>query len=270
MVTGQNWKRTRLSLKMANATIRWSILLGLFVLVSNARAGGVPTDCTQLIVAVGPNWDSMHGQMQFFERASPNAQWTRTGSSFPVLFGKKGAAWGSGLAGQNETGLHKKERDGRAPAGVFRIGTIYTYDPHLPSGADYPFHQVGLADAWVDDVTSPDYNRFITIDDPAKPPPWFEKQKMRHNDFAYRWLVEIRHNSDPPVPGEGSAIFFHIRRGVSRPTTGCTTMAEPNLVNLIRWLRAPRHPCYALLPRNEYESRWQSWNLPNPGELPPP
>jgi hypothetical protein len=44
MVIGQDWQRARLSLKMANATIRWSILLGLFVLVSNARAGGVPTD----------------------------------------------------------------------------------------------------------------------------------------------------------------------------------------------------------------------------------
>ena len=65
--------------------------------------------------------------------------------------------------------------------------------------------------------TSPDYNRFVTIDDPEHPPPWFAKEKMRHNDFAYRWLVEIRHNSDPPVPNDGSAIFFHIRRGVDPP-----------------------------------------------------
>jgi L,D-peptidoglycan transpeptidase YkuD (ErfK/YbiS/YcfS/YnhG family) len=138
----------------------------------------------------------------------------------------------------------------------------------LPPGADYPFHQVGPADAWVDDVTSPQYNQFVRIDDPANPPPWFEKQKMRHNDFAYRWLVEVRHNADPPVPGAGSAIFFHIRRGVNRPTAGCTTMAEPNLVNLVDWLRAPRHPCYALLPRNEYERQWQAWNLPNPAQIP--
>jgi L,D-peptidoglycan transpeptidase YkuD (ErfK/YbiS/YcfS/YnhG family) len=250
--------------------IRSSIALGLLVLVSNAHADGVPADCTQLIVAVGPNWDSMHGQMQLFERKGGGSKWTKVGGSFPVLFGKSGAAWGNGLAGQNETGRRKKERDGRAPAGVFRIGKIYTYDEHLPTGADYPFHQVTTADAWVDDVGSPDYNRFVTIDNPAQPPPWFEKQKMRHNDFAYRWLVEIRHNADPPVPGQGSAIFFHIRRGVSRPTAGCTTMAERDLVGLIRWLRAPRHPCYVLLPRNEYEKRRQAWDLPDPDQLPPP
>jgi len=79
--------------------------------------------------------------------------------------------------------------------------------------------------------------------------------------------VEIRHNSDPPVPGRGSAIFFHIRRGVNRPTAGCTTMAEKDLVRLIRWLRASGHPCYALLTRDEYVRKWRSWNLPNPDQL---
>ena len=248
------------------ATVRRIIPWVLLLLGSNARADGVPADCTQLIVGLAPTWNSMHGRMELFERSRSGA-WMPVSTAFSVLFGKNGVAWGSGLAGQNETGLRKKERDGRAPAGVFRIGKIYTYDAQLPSGADYPFHQVTLADAWVDDVKSPDYNRFVTIDNPANPPPWFEKQKMRHNDFAYRWLVEIRHNSDPPIPGEGSAIFFHIRRGLNRPTSGCTTMAESDLVRLVAWLRAGRHPCYALLPASEYEKKWRSWDLPPPDKL---
>ncbi len=230
---------------------------------SNACADGLPKDCTQLIVAVAPTWDSMRGRLRLLERQQ-GGEWKTAGGPFPVLFGKNGVAWGRGLAGQNETGLRKKERDGRAPAGIFRIGKIYTYDANLPKGADYPFHQVTTADAWIDDVNSADYNQFVTIDNPANPPPWFEKQKMRHHDFAYRWLVEIRHNSDPPVPGAGSAIFFHIRRGVNRPTTGCTTMAEADLVKLIVWLRAARDPCYALLTASEYEKKWKQWNLPPP------
>jgi L,D-peptidoglycan transpeptidase YkuD (ErfK/YbiS/YcfS/YnhG family) len=251
---------------MLNLLVRRLMALGLFLLVSNAHADGVPDDCTQLILGLSPGWNSMRGHLQLFERARGGA-WTASAPSVPVLFGKSGVAWGSGLAGQSEPGLHKKERDGRAPAGIFRIGRIYTYDAQLPAGADYPFHQVTTADAWVDDEQSPDYNKFVTIDDPAHPPPWFQKQKMRHNDFAYRWLVEIRHNSDPPEPGGGSAIFFHIRRGESRPTSGCTTMAESDLVRLITWLRAPRHPCYVLLPDSEYQRRWRAWNLPNPEQI---
>jgi L,D-peptidoglycan transpeptidase YkuD (ErfK/YbiS/YcfS/YnhG family) len=87
---------------------------------------------------------------------------------------------------------------------------------------------------------------------------------MRHGDFAYRWLIEVRHNSDPPIAGDGSAIFFHIRRGESRPTAGCTTMAEDDLVKLIKWLRAESKPTYALLPSAEYNQKWQAWNLPPP------
>ena len=74
---------------------------------------------------------------------------------------------------------------------------------------------------------------------------------MRSGDFAYRWLVEIRHNADPPVPGYGSAIFFHIRRGPSRPSAGCTTMAEKNLVELIRGFEQMRIlPMFAFHGRN--------------------
>jgi L,D-peptidoglycan transpeptidase YkuD (ErfK/YbiS/YcfS/YnhG family) len=249
---------------MTNCLLLKQRLLFAVVLIfagSYTRAEGVPNDCEQLIVGLADGWNSMRGELQFFERTR-NEAWGRVDGRMPVLFGKNGLAWGRGLAGQDEGGLHKQERDGRAPAGVFRIGKIYTYDAALPAGADYPFHQVTKADAWVDDINSTANNRFVTIDDPGHPPPWFEKAKMRHNDFAYRWLVEIRHNSDPPVPNEGSAIFFHIRRGPARPTTGCTTMAEDDLRKLITWLRAARHPCYALLPREVYAEKAGTWNLP--------
>jgi L,D-peptidoglycan transpeptidase YkuD (ErfK/YbiS/YcfS/YnhG family) len=143
------------------------------------------------------------------------------------------------------------------------MGTIYTYDRSLPAGANYPFHTVGEGDAWVDDVHSPHYNQHVIVD-AKNPPPWFAKQKMRHGDFAYRWLVEIRHNADPPVPGYGSAIFFHIRRGAARPSAGCTTLAEKDLVDLIRWLRTSACPEYVCLPRAEYLDHWKTWGLPDP------
>ena len=246
--------------------LRFLTAFALLLLATPARAAGVPDDCTQLLVATAPDWNSTTGELRMFERQR-GGKWMAQGGAIPVLFGKNGLAWGTGLAGQNESGIRKKERDGRAPAGVFRIGKIYTYDSKLPGGAEFPMHQVTTADAWVDDPTHPDYNRHVRIPDPNNPPAWFEKQKMRHGDFAYRWLIEVRHNSDPIVAGDGSAIFFHIRRGETRPTAGCTTMAENDLVRVINWLRASGKPCYALMPAAEYKTKWQAWNLPEPGAV---
>jgi len=120
--------------------------------------------------------------------------------------------------------------------------------------SEYPFHTVKPGDGWVDDLNSPNYNQHIEVD-PMNPPAWYQKAKMRLGDFAYRWLIEIRHNSDPPVPGYGSAIFFHIRRGPTRPSAGCTTMAEPNLVTLVRWLRAAANPITSAFPE---QSIWRA------------
>ncbi len=247
--------------------LKAAVLCAIFAaaLCAPARAAErLDSSVQQLILSIAPGWDSSTGRLQCFERAGKG--WQASAPAWAVLYGRNGLAWGRGVLGTDEKGQHKTERDKRAPAGVFRIGTIYTYDSALPEGADFPFHTVTSTDAWVDDPAHPDYNRHVTIPDAANPPPWFAKQKMRHNDFAYRWLVEIRHNSDPPVAGEGSAIFFHIRRGVDRPSAGCTTMAETNLVKLVRWLRAAKKPHYALLPRHEYEAKWQAWGLPAPEE----
>lgn len=235
-------------------------LAAFFLCASRTFAAGVPGDCTQLIVATAPDWNSMRGSLQLYTRDA-GGPWKSASEPIAVLFGKNGLAWGTGVAGQDEEGLRKKERDGRAPAGIFRIGTVYTYDAQLPPGSDYPFHQVTDADLWSDDPRSPNYNRHVVID-PKNPPDNYSHEKMRGADFAYRWLVEIRHNSDPPIAGAGSAIFFHIRRGIDRPTSGCTTMAEANLVRVVRWLRESRHPCYALLPASEYAAKAKKWNLP--------
>lgn len=227
-----------------------------------APAKPLDSGVKQLLVSIAPNWDATMGQMIGLER-NAKGEWKQSFGPVPILFGKHGLAWGRGLLGQDEPGKQKVERDGRTPAGVFAIGKVYTYDSALPKGANYPFHTVTDADAWVDDPSLPLYNKHVQVD-LKNPPAWFNSQRMRHNDFAYRWLVEIRHNSDEIVPGKGSAIFFHIRRGPTRPSVGCTTMAEKDLVSMIRWLNAAEQPHYASLPWDEYQKKWDAWGLPNP------
>ncbi len=239
------------------ATLCGVLLLAAFFCGLDAAELG---DVRQLVVATAPSWDAFEGSAQRFERAG--GEWRAVGKPWAVLYGKRGLAWGSGVHGQEEKGLRKVENDGRSPAGIFRIGTIYTYDRALPAGSDYPFHTVTAADAWIDDVSHAQYNRHVIVD-PKNPPPWYVKQRMRLGDFAYRWLVELRHNSDPPVPGNGSAIFLHLRRAPHKPSVGCTVMAEAELTALMRWLRADAKPHFVLLPRDEYAAKWKAWNLPS-------
>ncbi|HEY5813367.1 MAG TPA: L,D-transpeptidase family protein, partial [Terrimicrobiaceae bacterium] len=210
----------------------FAVGLAFFLLIGPGWA--LDPSIAQLAVSIASDWNSTSGKLQLFEREGGN--WRATSPAMRVLYGKAGLAWGRGVLGMNEPGMQKTERDKRAPAGVFRIGKIYTYDSGLPEDARYPFHTITEADAWIDDPTLPHYNQHVVID-PRNPPPWFEKQKMRLNDPPHRWLVEIRHNADPPVPNAGSAIFFHIQRGPNRSSAGCTVMPEASILRLIKWLR---------------------------------
>ena len=80
---------------MRNLAIGLSIMIGI-----SAYAAGVPDDCTQLILGIAPTWNSMRGELRLLER-SRGGEWAAASGPFPVLFGKNGIAWGTGLAGQN-------------------------------------------------------------------------------------------------------------------------------------------------------------------------
>lgn len=231
------------------------------------QAQTVPANVRQIVVGLADSWNSTRGWILGYERAQANSPWQPAWvAPVPVLFGKNGLAWGRGLlpVPHGAGGIpSKQEKDFRAPAGCFRIGMLFGYASAIPKGAQFPYYQITARDCWIDDIRHPDYNRHVTVN-VRNPPPWYEKQKMRLGDFAYEWLLEIRHNSDPPIPGAGSAIFFHIRRGPDHPSAGCTTMAKDQLLNLIRWLRAEKNPHYVLLPRAEYAVRQTAWRLPPP------
>lgn len=237
------------------------------LLASRARAQGprVPDSAYQLVVGVADHWNTHRARLLPFSRQAPGAPWQPAWPApRPVLLGKSGLAWGNGAlpVPHGQPGVpSKREKDQRAPAGLFRIGILYGYAPESLPGLRLKSWKVTARDCWIDDPNHPSYNRHITVD-PANPPPWYAKQRMRLGDFAYEFLLEIRHNADPPVPGHGSAIFFHIRRGPDKASHGCTTMARQDLVNLIRWLDARANPHYVLLPRDAYQALQGPWGLP--------
>lgn len=243
--------------------MRFLILFGFLLSAMGLEADVLPGETRQIVVSIAPDWNSSTGRLQLFEKR--DSEWVPVSAAWDVLYGRNGLAWGIGVHAppQNDPNPFKCEHDKRSPAGVFKIGKIFTYDSALPKGADFPFHTISKEDAWIDDPSLPNYNRHVRVD-LRNPPPWFEKQRMRLDDPPHRWLIEIRHNADSPIPGAGSAIFFHIQRGAKIPSAGCTVMAEPRIRKLITWLRADADPYYVLLPRRDYLQHWKSWGLPSP------
>src|SRR6266481_3967858 len=69
-----------------------AVFFGVAMIVArSAHADGVPADCSQLIVGVAPDWNSMRGKLQLFDR-SRGGSWTAVTPPVPVLFGKNGIA----------------------------------------------------------------------------------------------------------------------------------------------------------------------------------
>ncbi len=239
-------------------------LLGLVLgFIPSAATAQIGNSVRQVIVAQAPGWNSNTATLQAYQRDSARSPWQPVfAQPVPVLLGREGLAWGRGVFTPPNNGIPMKvEKDWRAPAGVFQLGTLFGYAGGAPSGARWPYTQVGPWDAYVDDSSLPQYNQHVRVD-PRRVPPWFEKQKMRLGDAAYKWMLEVRHNQGPAAPGYGSAIFFHVRRGPTKPSAGCTTMAVENLEKLIRWLDPQASPHYVLLPKADYQALRGPWRLP--------
>jgi len=220
----------------------------------------IPNECSQLLVGKADSWDSSVGQLRRFERVG--GSWAPVGDPVRVLFGKNGLAWGIGVAGQEQAGPQKIEGDRRAPAGVFALGRIFGDAAALPLPSSYPYHQVTPADAWIENPAHPLYNQHVRVD-PSNPPAWFRSEQMKQKDPAHKWKLEIRHNAEHPIPGRGSAIFFHIQRGPNRTSAGCTTMPEAELLKILQWLKPRTAPHYVLLPVSEYQRLASQWQLPS-------
>jgi len=237
----------------------------ILILTTLSLAAQMPRNCTQALVGIADGWNSSKVTLTLYQKKG--SKWIPSGSSWQGRLGKSGLAWGNGLHGKAASNAPaKKEGDWRAPAGIFTIGGAYGYALKIQRHPKLPYRRITSRDLWVEDRTSPHYNQHIILNHTPKTV-WEKKAQMRQGDHAHSLKLYIAHNDailgGRPTPGLGSAIFFHIwRGGGSRPTAGCTTMAEPKLKQLIAAIDPAKHPVYILLPKAEYQRLRKGWKLP--------
>ena len=242
--------------------VAWLPLLGL-VACAGQPAPGVPAPGSrQLVVVRTPGWDATTGWLRRYER-TPDRPWLAVGDSIQVVVGRTGLAWGIGVRVAPEPGEpHKREGDGKSPAGEFQLGAAFGYAPPDSAALRIAYIQAGPTLQCVDDPASDHYNelRFRPADGP---PPWASAEDMRRSDEAYRWGVVVEHNSGwQRVAGGGSCIFLHVWSGPTSHTVGCTAMDAGRLVEVMRWLDAVRAPVLVQLPDPVYARLRTAWELP--------
>ncbi|HEX3559206.1 MAG TPA: L,D-transpeptidase family protein [Pyrinomonadaceae bacterium] len=215
----------------------------------------------QLILVTTRDWDAVEGTLLRFERKDSKAEWQQIGEEIPVVVGRNGLGWGAGVNVLKGNGPVKKEGDGKAPAGVFRLSTAFGFAGKAP-GLNMPYTSLTPTVECVDDVNSRRYNLIVDRNRVSNVD-WVSSEKMRVVD-GYRWGVVVDHNASPPVAGRGSCIFLHIWAGPEKGTAGCTAMEQPNLEAIVHWLDAKKNPLLVQLPEAEYTRLRSIWKLPAP------
>jgi len=219
------------------------------------------TNSLQALVVVTEDWGAVGGTLQRYERSTLRSPWQPIGKAFPVVVGKKGMAWGSGLQGEAAADPVKHEGDGKAPAGVFRLGAAFGQSASTMPALRLPYLPLSEKDGieCVDDPESSHYNRLVSKQDVE--PDWKSSEKMWAEPL-YEHGVVVRYNAPNPRPGAGSCIFLHIWKGAETGTAGCTAMPEADLTAVMKWLDSAKNPAIVQLPRGEYRRLRAEWRLP--------
>jgi len=238
------------------------VTLALFVLSSPVMiAANDPVQgARQCVVVVSRDWNAKTGELRAFERKNSRSAWQRRGPAIPVVLGKKGLAWGRGLADFNAA-PRKVEGDNKAPAGIFRLGPAFGYAPRSAARwIKLSYVPVTAQTEGIDDPHSRYYNQLLDRSKVAKVD-WHSSEQMLRADNLYKWGVVVGHNSRA-TPGAGSCIFLHIWKDSRSATAGCTAMPEENLVNLLQWLDPGTRPVLIQMPQAEFASFRSRYHLP--------
>lgn len=216
----------------------------------------------QMLVVTTPDWQSVTGTLQRYERRREGEPWRKIGEPIAVVVGKAGMGWGHGIVAVPEhagTDPIKQEGDKRSPAGVFRIGTTFGYDPNKPAAWAMSYRPLTPATECVDDRDSKYYNQIVQRTDVA--PDWKSSEPMRSEGVYYEWGALVDQNP-ARRPGDGSCVFLHVSDSSGEGTTGCTAMASIELRTVLGWLKPGANPVLVEMPLESYKKAEKVLGLP--------
>ena len=185
----------------------------------------------QIVLVVAQDFNSSQAKLECFEGKEKHF------TTMDVNLGKKGLGWGLG-----ELELTKKpseplkyEGDKKAPAGIFKLSSIFGYSKI--NNFKMFYKQASNDLICVDDSNSTEYNKIISM--PHNKPQSFEY--MKREDFQYELGIVVTHNKDA-IKKRGSCIFLHVQKEEHSATAGCTSMHLEDLRKITSWLDESKNP----------------------------
>ena len=124
---------------------------------------------------------------------------------------------------------NKTEGDHKTPVGEFKFQKIYYRKDRLGEMFfQIPYATIERNDGWCDDPKSRLYNQHIQFPFDAS------AEKLFRDDGLYDLLFVINYNTDPVIPGKGSAIFLHISKPNFEGTEGCIAIERGVIIELAK------------------------------------
>lgn len=191
---------------------------------------------SQMMIVEANGWDTKYAKLSTYEKV--NGVWQKVFGDMPAMLGYNGFA------------QVMKEGGGASPTGIYNMGLGFGWAAK-PADSKYPYRVTTSYDYWVDDVTSPEYNKWIYFSgNPYSR--WKSFERMNHP--LYKYGAVIKYNENPIVAGKGSAIFLHMWKSSSSATAGCVAVSEANMKTLLTWMDSKKKPLIVMGPTSEIDS----------------
>ena len=225
-------------------------------------------DSKQIIVVVTPTATAQSGLLRAYEWSASKA-WQPLTNWTKVKLGRNGMAWGAGLQQENMMDtLRKKEGDGKAPQGIFRVTHAFGYAEKPNPKWRMLYLNTNSNLLCIDDSKSKYYNQIVAK---KAQQDWDSSEQMRREDGLYEYGLLVDYNKltvaqTPETAATkqgGSCIFMHIQKPNDLPTAGCTAMSRTDIVGLIGVLDATKKPILVQATSENYTKMMKIYGLPN-------
>ena len=187
----------------------------------------------QIVLVLADDLETRKATAYIYEKV--NGQWQPAFEPIKSVIAKNGLTY------------DKKEGDKESPIGVFSLYRCFGWGGN--PGTKLHYTKFEKNDFWVDDEKSDFYNTYQKGLPNGR---WASAEDLYGIGDTYRFFIVIEYNTDVPVPGKGSAIFMHIWKGEESYTSGCTAMAEENLLKIIKWLDPFKNPLLLQYPKSGF------------------